>query len=85
MKRRISVTSVILVIALSSIFLSYIFVLQSRDAVAGKQIAYKVVEAGGSSKAGNPEHVQRILNVMAKEGWEYVNVVPMTDLFIFKK
>jgi len=34
---------------------------------------------------GNPEHVQRILNVMVKEGWEYVNVVPMTDLLIFKK
>ncbi|MDP8285422.1 MAG: DUF4177 domain-containing protein [Candidatus Electryonea clarkiae] len=85
MKKRISVTLVILVIALSGIFLSNILVLQSREAVAGKQIAYKVVEAGGSSKAGNPEHVQRILNAMAKEGWEYINVVPMTDLFIFKK
>ena len=85
MKKRILVTLVILVIALSGIFLSNILVLQSREAMAGKQIVYKVVEAGGSSKAGNPEHVQRILNVMAKEGWEYVNVVPMTDLFIFKK
>jgi len=34
---------------------------------------------------GNPEHIQRILTVMAKAGWEYVNVVPMTDLIIFKK
>ena len=85
MKRRISVTLVILMIALSSIFLGNKFVLQSHEAMAGKQIVYKVVEAGGSSKAGNPEHVQRLLNAMAKEGWEYVNVVPMTDLFIFKK
>lgn len=85
MKRRISVIFVILVIALSSIFLSNILVLQSHQAMAGKQIEYKVVEAGGRSKAGNPEHVQRLLNAMAKEGWEYINVVPMTDLFIFKK
>ena len=84
MKKHISVTLVILVIALSSIALSTIFVLQSHEAVAGKQIVYKVVEAGGR-KIENPEHVQRVLNVMAKEGWEYVNVVPMTDLFIFKK
>jgi len=85
MKRRISVTLVILVIALSSIVLSNISVRQSHQAMAGNQIVYKVVEAGGSKKMGNPEHVQRILNVMVKEGWEYVNVVPMTDLLIFKK
>ena len=84
MKRRISVTLVILVIALSSIVLTNILVLQSHEAMAGKQIVYKVVEAG-LRKAGNPEHVQRLLNAMAKEGWEYVNVVPRTDLFIFKK
>lgn len=85
MKRRISVIFVILVIALSSIGLSNILVFQSHQAMAGKQIAYKVVEAGGRGKVDNQEHVQRLLNVMAEEGWEYVNVVPMTDLFIFKK
>jgi len=50
MKRRISVTLVILVIALSSIVLSNISVRQSHQAMAGNQIVYKVVEAGGSKK-----------------------------------
>jgi len=84
MKKGISVTLVISVIALSTIVLSNILVLRSHEAMAGKQIVYKVVETG-AKKMGNPAHVQRILNVMAKEGWEYINVVPMTDLLIFKK
>jgi len=50
MKRRISVTLVILLIALSTIVLSNILVLRSHEAMAGKQIAYKVYEAGGSKK-----------------------------------
>ncbi|MFH1935134.1 MAG: hypothetical protein ABIN18_26645 [Pseudomonadota bacterium] len=60
MKRRISVTSVILVIALSGIVLSNILTLQSHEAMAGKQIAYKVVEAG-AKKMGNPAHIQPLL------------------------
>lgn len=84
MKKRVLIIFAILGILLSGIGLGNILLSQSHQVMAEKKPAYKVVEGGGS-KAGNPEHVQRLLNVMAEEGWTYVNVVPMTDLFIFKK
>jgi len=87
MKRSVSIAAVILVFALSITVLSSILTSQLHQAMAGKKIEYRVVEAGGfdSAKLGNAKHVERLLNVISQEGWEFVNVIPMTDLIIFKK
>ena len=90
MKRTMSIKIAILVFTLSILALTTIVAFQPYQAVAKKKNIYKIVEAGAGTremmkKLGDPKHMERLLNVMAEEGWEYINVIPMTDLVIFKK
>ena len=84
MKRRISIAVIILVFSLSIIGLSSFLTSKSPQVMAGNKIEYKVVPAG-KSKMGDEKHMERLLNAMANEGWEYINVIPLTDLVTFKK
>jgi len=90
MKRTMSIKIAVVVFTFSIIALTSIVAFQPYQAVANKKNIYKIVEAGGGTregmrKLGNPKHMERLLNVMAEEGWEYINVIPKTDLVVFKK